>query len=324
MSEEEQAITPFCYDDLDAETRAFVQQKTDEIHGQLKRTAEGVISIGQNLREVKERLGHGHFLAWIETEFDMTPRSAQRFMSVAETFVGKYDKLSHLPTSILYELTKATTPETIVQGVLAGTISPTLQAVRDAREAERQAQLARQEALAEQGRLQQQLEQERAQAQEKIEEQSEELECIQQELLRLSTPSIQIKEVPVIPDEVKQLLEGLQAKIQTLTQQRNNQSRHIERLTEQIQAMADRRQVDTEAIRIRGNWRSTAQAFSAAMTKLLTAWPTPVDTQEFEAVDWNRLSEVTATCYRVLEACSRLKAQNMIVDTDSSTPSSGD
>jgi hypothetical protein len=47
---------------LDVETREFVQLKTDEIHGQIKRTAEGVIKIGQNLIEVKEHLRHGRFL----------------------------------------------------------------------------------------------------------------------------------------------------------------------------------------------------------------------------------------------------------------------
>jgi len=76
----------FPYDELDPETRAFVQQKTDEIHGQFKRTAQGVISIGQNLYAVKERVGHGHFLAWIQAEFGLTARSAQRFILVAEQF----------------------------------------------------------------------------------------------------------------------------------------------------------------------------------------------------------------------------------------------
>ena len=76
MNEEEQAIKPFCYDDLDAETRAFVQQKADEIHSQLKRTAAGVINIGQNLKAVKKRLRKeygrkGYFLPWLKAEFDL-------------------------------------------------------------------------------------------------------------------------------------------------------------------------------------------------------------------------------------------------------------
>ena len=68
---------------LDAETREFVQLKTDEIHGQIKRTAEGVIKIGQNLIAIKEYLRHGRFLPWLKASFGMSENAALKFMQVA-------------------------------------------------------------------------------------------------------------------------------------------------------------------------------------------------------------------------------------------------
>ena len=53
---------------------------------------------------------HGSFLPWIEAEFGMNPRTAQRFMGVAETFKGKYDTVSHLDPKALYELAAPKTP----------------------------------------------------------------------------------------------------------------------------------------------------------------------------------------------------------------------
>src|SRR5689334_18916972 len=76
MEDDTQISDVFDYEALDSETRLFVQRSAEAIAGQLKRTAEGVINIGQQLRVVKQRIGHGHFLAWIYSEFDMTPRSA--------------------------------------------------------------------------------------------------------------------------------------------------------------------------------------------------------------------------------------------------------
>jgi len=52
---------PFDYHALDAETRQFVLQKADETHGLLKRTAEHILHIGQNLQAVKEKLPMGNF-----------------------------------------------------------------------------------------------------------------------------------------------------------------------------------------------------------------------------------------------------------------------
>lgn len=128
------AIEQLCFDyaSLDSSTRTFVQEKAQSIHARLKRTAEDIIAIGQDLIEVKARLGHGKFQDWLQSEFEMNYRSAVRFMHVTERFRGS-DKLSHLPISVLYELAAPSTPETVVEMVETYQIPATIPAIREAK-----------------------------------------------------------------------------------------------------------------------------------------------------------------------------------------------
>ena len=79
-------IALFDYDTLDAETSTLVQQRTDEIRALMRRTAEDITAIGRKLIEVKARLGHGQFLAWLEAEFGWHRDTANKFMHVASAF----------------------------------------------------------------------------------------------------------------------------------------------------------------------------------------------------------------------------------------------
>ncbi len=103
----------FDYTALDASTSQFVQQQTGEIRGLMKRTVESIFEIGQRLITVKERLGHGRFGSWLETEFEWDERTARRFISVAENLKNKSDKLSEVDfaPSALYVLASPSTPE---------------------------------------------------------------------------------------------------------------------------------------------------------------------------------------------------------------------
>jgi hypothetical protein len=79
-----------------------------------RRTVSEAIDIGTDLLRVKQALGHGHFIAWLRTEFPTEIRTAQRLMQVAVRFAGKNDRLSHLPLSGVYLLAAPSTPETII------------------------------------------------------------------------------------------------------------------------------------------------------------------------------------------------------------------
>lgn len=122
---------------LSPETQEFVQKITDEIHGQLKRTAEGVIKIGLNLIEVKGRLPRGQFVRWLKTEFEMSQPMASRFMQSASRFKDKVFILNNLSPTILYELASASTSDEMIERVQSGEVEASLSAIRAEKLAEK-------------------------------------------------------------------------------------------------------------------------------------------------------------------------------------------
>lgn len=105
---------------LDTDTMAFLSQKAGEIKSRMQRTALDVCAIGSALLEVKARLKHGQFLHWIESEFSMSFRTAQRFMAVADRFAGKSDSVAHLPVNVLYLLSSGKVSDEEVDEVVSG------------------------------------------------------------------------------------------------------------------------------------------------------------------------------------------------------------
>lgn len=112
-------VSVFDYSSLDAETSQFIQHETGEIRMLMRRSAQGIIEVGQKLIEVKKRLGHGNFEPWLKAEFDWGLWTARKFMQVAEQFKSvKFTDLSIAP-SALYVLAAASTPETVREEALA-------------------------------------------------------------------------------------------------------------------------------------------------------------------------------------------------------------
>lgn len=83
-----------------------------------------IIETGRDLISIKEKLGHGHFLAWIEAEFGMTRQTAWNMMNAAIQFGGKCPTVLHLPPAALYALASPSTPaplrERVVERLEAG------------------------------------------------------------------------------------------------------------------------------------------------------------------------------------------------------------
>ena len=72
---------------------------------------------------MKERLPHGSFLPWIEAEFGMSDKTAQKMMQVARVYGGKSELSSHLDPTALYELAAPKTPIEVreeVERMIAG------------------------------------------------------------------------------------------------------------------------------------------------------------------------------------------------------------
>ena len=99
----------FSYDELDNETRLLVGQRTSEIKNLIHHSAQDIFDIGQKLIEVKEKLGHGRFLIWLNTEFNWSKSAARQFMQVARQFKrGNFTDLN-IAASALYLLASNTT-----------------------------------------------------------------------------------------------------------------------------------------------------------------------------------------------------------------------
>lgn len=108
----------FDYDGLSERVRTVIEQKTAEIRGLQKRTAENIIAMGNHLITVKSLLPEGQFTSWLKMEFDWSERSAQRLMSVALAFTP--DKLAgvQIDPSALYVLSAPSTPEDVREKAL--------------------------------------------------------------------------------------------------------------------------------------------------------------------------------------------------------------
>lgn len=108
----------FDYTILSSTTQTFVQQSAHEIKSLMKRNAQNIINIGQKLLEVKNKLGHGHFEAWLRAEFNWGEWTARKFMQVARQFkMVNFTDLS-ITTSTLYLLVSSSTPEDARKEVL--------------------------------------------------------------------------------------------------------------------------------------------------------------------------------------------------------------
>jgi cell division protein FtsB len=317
MNEEVSASASFDYHALDTETRQFVQLKANETHGLLKRTAEHILRIGQNLKVVKEKLPHGQFLLWIEAEFEMSRWTARNFIRVADKLEDKWRNFHHLPVSVLYELAAPSTSEDILAQVQQGQIPPTLEAVKEAKEAERQAHRDREH-------MQQQLLTEREELlkkQARIEQLSDQITQLQEQIATLSSPRVEIKEVEkvVVPPGVETQIASLHQRLHALTQQRDTLAHQVTQLGEEARAAAQKRGEGDQEHRIRLNWYKATNEFRSSVTKILSQWPSPLDTLAFDAEDWTRLSQTIEITRRFLEECIALMRTRVVESTTPST-----
>jgi hypothetical protein len=88
---------------------------TVELRAIFKRGADDVIQVGRLLLQAKKEVGHGRFLPWLESEFSLSEKTAQRYMAAHKFWVDvvapllKSAKLTdlRLHLSALYELVEA-------------------------------------------------------------------------------------------------------------------------------------------------------------------------------------------------------------------------
>lgn len=72
-----------------------IKKELSELNDCLKMSVSKAVRIGELLTEQKEFIGHGNFLSWLENNFDMSDKNAERYMKLWQ-YKNKIDKLSNL------------------------------------------------------------------------------------------------------------------------------------------------------------------------------------------------------------------------------------
>jgi uncharacterized protein YukE len=291
MSEMVQAT--FDYGALDEETRVFVKGKAEAIHARFKRAAEDIIAIGQDLREVQEKLSRyygGEFVAWLRAEFEMSYRTGYRFIQVAERFAEGFDKLSKLSVSVLYALAAPSTSDAVVEQVQSGEIEATLVSIKAAKEAEKrradEAESAKQE-------VEQQLQGLR-----------EEVATLQRQL----EEKPQVIEKSVENPETEAALARLREKYAEIEARLLQKTERVKALSEEIRLHESLNQQERYNAQVRYKFRQACDAFHLGINQGMTRMVTPLDAATaFEGDDWARLSEVLTSLKRGAEALKGLR-----------------
>lgn len=138
------------YYDLDASAKVVALEAVKHIGSLQQKIVTDIVEIGRTLLRVKEVIGHGNFLSWVDAEFDFTVRSAQNFMRVAERFGSNTKCISHLPLNTVYRLAAPGVPDDLRDRIIArldgGEVMKQFEIESDIRDSRRVALLERGEA----------------------------------------------------------------------------------------------------------------------------------------------------------------------------------
>jgi hypothetical protein len=107
----------FDYSTVPEAHRDTLRRSAITIKPRLKRAAEDIFVIGRELRSTKTLLVHGQYTHWLDVEFGLSERMAQRFVSVYERLGAKSDIMSDLPPTTLYLLAAPSTPDEAIETV---------------------------------------------------------------------------------------------------------------------------------------------------------------------------------------------------------------
>lgn len=107
----------FSYDFLEEDIADFIKDRANKINFLSRRVAKDSVEIGKYLIEVKEKLDHGDFLAWIKAEFPWGKSTAYRLMPIAQKFPNFGSMQVSLSTDVLHELSKRFVPQEAVDEV---------------------------------------------------------------------------------------------------------------------------------------------------------------------------------------------------------------
>lgn len=104
---------------LTSKQQKRVETLSQGIKAKLLDTLKHMISIGQDFSEIKELVGHGNFMQFVEQHFDMSYRTALRFMHVSDVLSPHMDLIAGLSQRALYLLASQSVSDQTRKEILA-------------------------------------------------------------------------------------------------------------------------------------------------------------------------------------------------------------
>ena len=268
---------PTLFDMSEIQPTGQVVQATERIKLRLKRTAEDIIAIGQDLILIKAELGHGNFEKWIKINFEMKRMTAHNIMQVAERF-GSNIQLLYISPTILYELAAPSTPDSVIEEVTAKVEAGETVSVKEVKELKRQAK----ETEEENKRIHQELSVNKQMVnflKKDIEEFNQERDQLSKEIERLQAAVAQpvvkeievikevevVKEVTVIPDGYSSVEKAIAEKQARLKELEKEESIRLEERRKQIIDMRDLETRIKDGLDVQ---KSTTRAMSQVIGRL--------------------------------------------------------
>lgn len=268
---------PTLFDMSEIQATGQVVQATERIKLRLKRTAEDIIAIGQDLILIKAELGHGNFEKWIQVHFEMKKTSSYVFINAAERF-GSNVQILNVSPSIIYELAAPSTPDSVIEEVTAKVEAGEVVSVKEVKELKRQAK----EAEEEKERIHKELSVNKQMVnflKKDIEEFNQEREQLAKEIERLQAAAAQpvvkevevvkevqvVKEVPVIPDGYASIEQAIAEKQARLKELEKEESIRLEERRKQIIDMRDLETRIKDGLDVQ---KSTTRAMSQVIGRL--------------------------------------------------------
>jgi hypothetical protein len=112
------ATPPFDYGRLDPETADTARNAADRIRELGLQQNEAIFTIGRELHEMKQTLRHGNFGPWLRAEFNMSVKTAERYIGVAETLPEKIVIVTNLKPTTLYCVSAKSTPARVREEII--------------------------------------------------------------------------------------------------------------------------------------------------------------------------------------------------------------
>ncbi|WP_210348695.1 DUF3102 domain-containing protein [Bradyrhizobium sp. CCBAU 53338] len=113
-------LTPraFDYGDMPSVETTVLRAQAARIRKLNKSVMASIIEIGNDLIAAKQKLPHGSFARWIESECGFSDKTAQNYMGAARLAEGKTELISLLAPAVAYKLAAKSAPPPAVANVI--------------------------------------------------------------------------------------------------------------------------------------------------------------------------------------------------------------